>query len=87
MLQVRSSISTEGKKSMLHQVTGVFQKGGTIAIRYLIPLQAVVLLVWWLYLAATEYAPDTWYDPVRLLQCDDVSCTMGYSDHSHALGE
>lgn len=32
-------------------------------IRYLIPVQAVALLGWWLYLAATEYAPDTWYDP------------------------
>ena len=32
-------------------------------IRYLIPLQAIILLGWWLYLAATVYAPDTWYDP------------------------
>ena len=32
-------------------------------IRYLIPLQAIVLLVWWLGLAATVYAPDTWYNP------------------------
>lgn len=34
------------------------------AIRYLIPLQAVVLLGWWLYISATEYAPDTWYNPL-----------------------
>ena len=34
-----------------------------LTIRYLIPLQAIILLVWWLYLSATEYAPDTWYDP------------------------
>ncbi len=33
-------------------------------IRYLIPLEAVVLLVWWLGLAATVYAPDTWYNPL-----------------------
>ena len=32
-------------------------------IRYLVPLQAIVLLVWWLGLAATVYAPETWYDP------------------------
>lgn len=32
-------------------------------MKYLIPLQAFVLLGWWLYLSATEYAPDTWYDP------------------------
>ncbi|ARA92631.1 sodium-dependent transporter [Rhodothermaceae bacterium RA] len=32
-------------------------------IRYLVPLQAAVLLVWWLYQSATRYAPETWYDP------------------------
>ena len=32
-------------------------------IRILIPLEATVLLVWWLGLAATVYAPDTWYNP------------------------
>ncbi len=34
-----------------------------IVMAYVIPLLAVVLLVWWLYLSATEYAPDTWFDP------------------------
>jgi len=33
------------------------------AISRLVPAQAVVLLVWWLYLSASEYAPDSWYDP------------------------
>ncbi len=33
-------------------------------IRYLVPLEAAVLLVWWLGLAATVYAPDTWYNPL-----------------------
>ena len=32
-------------------------------IKYLVPLQAVVLLVWWMYLAASTYAPEAWYDP------------------------
>ena len=34
-----------------------------VLIRWAVPLQAVVLLVWWMYLAATVYAPDSWYDP------------------------
>ena len=34
-----------------------------LIIRYAIPFQAMILLGWWLYLAATVYAPDTWYDP------------------------
>ena len=37
--------------------------GWGIIIKYLVPLQAVALLVWWMYLSATAYAPDTWYDP------------------------
>lgn len=28
-----------------------------------VPLMAVILLAWWLFQAATVYAPDTWYDP------------------------
>ena len=34
-----------------------------VVMTYVIPTLAVVLLVWWLWLSATEYAPDTWYDP------------------------
>lgn len=34
-----------------------------VQIKFIIPLQAVVLLGWWLYLSATEYAPTTWFDP------------------------
>ena len=32
-------------------------------VTYVIPTLAIVLLVWWLYLSATVYAPNTWYDP------------------------
>ena len=28
------------------------------------PALAVVLLGWWLYLSATAYAPDTWWNPL-----------------------
>ena len=34
-----------------------------MVITYVIPLLAIVLLVWWFYISATEYAPDTWFDP------------------------
>jgi NSS family neurotransmitter:Na+ symporter len=42
-------------------------KGGRawgLLIGVAVPVQAVVLLVWWLYLSTTTYAPDTWYDPL-----------------------
>jgi NSS family neurotransmitter:Na+ symporter len=35
-----------------------------VLIGWTVPLMAVVLLAWWLFLAATVYAPDTWYDPL-----------------------
>ena len=34
------------------------------AISWVIPSFALILLIWWLYLAATVYAPDTWYNPL-----------------------
>jgi len=35
----------------------------SLAIRGVVPALAVVLLGWWMYLSATAYAPDTWWDP------------------------
>lgn len=32
-------------------------------ISKMVPVQAVVLLVWWFWLSITEYAPDTWWNP------------------------
>ena len=37
----------------------------TLAVRWIVPALAVTLLVWWLYLSATVYAPDTWWDPLE----------------------
>ena len=34
-----------------------------ILVRHIVPSLAVVLLGWWLWLSATTYAPDTWWDP------------------------
>jgi len=36
-------------------------------IKWVVPVQAVVLLVWWLWISATEYAPDTWFNPLEPL--------------------
>ncbi len=38
-------------------------RGWDVLIGVIVPLQAIVLLGWWLYQAATVYAPDTWYNP------------------------
>jgi NSS family neurotransmitter:Na+ symporter len=34
-----------------------------VVITYLVPLEAAVLLGWWISLSATVYAPERWYDP------------------------
>jgi len=36
-----------------------------VIITWIIPLLSAVLLGWWLWLSATQYAPDTWYDPTN----------------------
>ncbi len=33
-------------------------------IKYIVPILACILLGWWLWLSATVYAPDTWYNPI-----------------------
>lgn len=38
-------------------------RGWETLIGLVVPLEAAVLLVWWLYLSATDYAPLTWFDP------------------------
>lgn len=38
-------------------------RGWDRVVTYLVPIQAIVLLTWWLYLSATAYAPETWFDP------------------------
>jgi neurotransmitter:Na+ symporter, NSS family len=43
-----------------------------VAMRWFVPLLAVVLLCWWLYLSATVYAPQTWwnpFDPYSVMTC------------------
>jgi NSS family neurotransmitter:Na+ symporter len=32
-------------------------------LTYGIPIQVVVLLGWWIWRSATQFAPETWYDP------------------------
>ena len=32
-------------------------------IKFLVPLEGIVLIVWWVYLSATEFDPKGWYNP------------------------
>jgi len=39
------------------------QAAFVFALRWLVPAQALLLLGWWMWRAATVFAPDAWYDP------------------------
>jgi NSS family neurotransmitter:Na+ symporter len=39
-------------------------RGWELLIGVLVPVQVVALLAWWFYLSATEYAPQTWFNPL-----------------------
>jgi NSS family neurotransmitter:Na+ symporter len=39
-------------------------KWWSILLKYVIPVEVVTLLVWWIYLSATSFAPDSWYNPL-----------------------
>lgn len=36
----------------------------TFIIKYVVPVQVLTLLTWWIYLSVAVYAPDTWYNPL-----------------------
>jgi len=36
----------------------------SVILKYVIPVEVITLLVWWMYLSASVYAPDTWYNPL-----------------------
>lgn len=38
-------------------------RGWDFLMRWVVPAQAVILLIWWFWLSITEYAPDTWFNP------------------------
>ncbi|MCK4836363.1 MAG: sodium-dependent transporter, partial [Candidatus Aminicenantes bacterium] len=43
-----------------------------LVIKYFVPFAAVILLLWWLSLSATIYAPDQWYNsfnPFSVMSC------------------
>jgi NSS family neurotransmitter:Na+ symporter len=35
----------------------------SLIIRWFIPVAALALLVWWMFLSATVFAPEAWYNP------------------------
>ncbi|MEX0720718.1 MAG: sodium-dependent transporter [Balneolaceae bacterium] len=45
-----------------------------VIIKYVVPVEVVTLLGWWMYLSAAEYAPDTWFNPFSPFSVATVLC-------------
>jgi len=54
------------RQEAIDDIEGDWKAGAKwdVIMRWLVPAQAVVLLVWWFWLSATAYAPDTWFNPL-----------------------
>jgi len=54
-----------------------FGQGWLWLLRFAVPVLAIVLLAWWLYLSATEYAPTTWWNPLDAFSV--MTCIVQWS--------
>lgn len=56
-----------------------YELGGwwEVIIKYVVPIEVITLLVWWMYLSASTYAPDTWYNPLSLYSVATVLVQWG----------
>ena len=67
---VAFAIRAHGVSKLAHQISIGAERDWRVGriwkviISVLVPVQAIVLLVWWMYLSATEISPDRWFDPL-----------------------
>jgi neurotransmitter:Na+ symporter, NSS family len=52
-------------------------KWWTFVVKYLVPVQVITLLTWWIYLSVAEFAPDTWYNPLSTYSVATVLLQWG----------
>lgn len=57
------------RKEDVDAIEGDWNSGKTweVIIKYVVPIEAGVLLVWFMWVSATEYAPDSWFNPLEPL--------------------
>lgn len=48
-----------------------------IIIRYVVPVEVISLLAWWIYLSITAYAPDSWYNPLSAFSVATIALQWG----------
>mgnify|MGYP003343448548 CR=1 FL=1 len=70
---------TKFRREIIHQKGEKYPLGTwwDIIIRYVVPVEVITLLVWWMYLSATEYAPDQWFNPLSTYSVATVLIQWG----------
>ncbi len=48
-----------------------------IVIKYVVPVEVITLLGWWIYLSAFQFAPDSWYNPFSMFSIASVLVQWG----------
>lgn len=48
-----------------------------IIIKYVVPVEVISLLIWWIYLSITAYAPDSWYNPLSTFSVATIIVQWG----------
>jgi len=52
-------------------------KWWSVIIKYVVPVEVISLLIWWIYLSITAYAPDTWYNPLSAFSVATIAIQWG----------
>jgi NSS family neurotransmitter:Na+ symporter len=52
-------------------------KWWTVIIKYVVPVEVISLLIWWIYLSITSYAPDSWYNPLSAFSVATIFIQWG----------
>lgn len=52
-------------------------KWWTVIIKYVVPVEVISLLIWWIYLSITSYAPDSWYNPLNTFSVATIVVQWG----------
>lgn len=52
-------------------------KWWTVIIKYVVPVEVISLLIWWIYLSITAYAPDSWYNPLSAFSVATIVVQWG----------
>ena len=58
--------ATKFREELIHQAGELkpLGKWWDIIITYIVPIEVITLLGWWVYLSVTEYAPHEWFNPL-----------------------